>query len=125
DGARRTQPGAFRLPLPRPPAEPADQAGMERTVVRSVEAPAEVVTLGKQNLRDERHRLPGLVWIRVRYRSRVRPFKGNVAAQPAKSASTPRRLYSTDASIYQVESLGVVILRTAENVIATMQVFTS
>src|SRR5262245_61143173 len=33
-----------------------------------------------------------------------------------------RRLYSTDASIYQVEPLGVVIPRTAEDVVATMQV---
>src|SRR4051812_43421505 len=33
-----------------------------------------------------------------------------------------RRLYSTDASIYQIEPLGVVIPRTAEDVVATMQV---
>jgi FAD/FMN-containing dehydrogenase/Fe-S oxidoreductase len=33
-----------------------------------------------------------------------------------------RKLYSTDASIYQVEPLGVVIPRTPEDVVATMQV---
>jgi FAD/FMN-containing dehydrogenase/Fe-S oxidoreductase len=33
-----------------------------------------------------------------------------------------RRLYSTDASIYQVEPLGVVIPRTTHDVVATMQV---
>lgn len=33
-----------------------------------------------------------------------------------------RKLYSTDASIYQIEPLGVVIPRTAADVVATMQV---
>jgi FAD/FMN-containing dehydrogenase/Fe-S oxidoreductase len=33
-----------------------------------------------------------------------------------------RKLYATDASIYQVEPLGVVIPRTAEDVVATVQV---
>src|ERR1700676_3031330 len=33
-----------------------------------------------------------------------------------------RRLYSTDASIYQMEPLGVVIPRTAEDVVATVQI---
>src|SRR5438067_8762176 len=36
--------------------------------------------------------------------------------------STSRRLYSTDASIYQIEPLGVVIPRTAEDVHATVQI---
>jgi FAD/FMN-containing dehydrogenase/Fe-S oxidoreductase len=35
---------------------------------------------------------------------------------------TTRRLYSTDASIYQMEPLGVVIPRTVEDVIATVQI---
>src|SRR5437773_12006943 len=34
---------------------------------------------------------------------------------------TSRRLYSTDASIYQVEPLGVVIPRTVDDVVATVQ----
>ena len=33
-----------------------------------------------------------------------------------------RRLYSTDASIYQIEPLGVVIPRTVEDVVATVQI---
>ena len=33
-----------------------------------------------------------------------------------------RRLYSTDASIYQIEPLGVVIPRTADDIVATVQV---
>lgn len=35
---------------------------------------------------------------------------------------TSRRLYSTDASIYQIEPLGVVIPRTVEDVVAAVQV---
>src|SRR3954470_2042228 len=35
---------------------------------------------------------------------------------------TARKLYSTDASIYQVEPLGVVIPRTADDVVTTVQV---
>jgi FAD/FMN-containing dehydrogenase/Fe-S oxidoreductase len=35
---------------------------------------------------------------------------------------TSRRLYSTDASIYQIEPLGVVLPRTVEDVVATVQV---
>src|SRR6266699_3541397 len=35
---------------------------------------------------------------------------------------TARKLYSTDASIYQVEPLGVVIPRSAEDVVATVGV---
>ncbi|HZY88148.1 MAG TPA: FAD-linked oxidase C-terminal domain-containing protein, partial [Gemmataceae bacterium] len=36
--------------------------------------------------------------------------------------ATARRLYSTDASLYQVEPLGVVIPRTVEDLVATVQV---
>src|SRR5437588_8666249 len=35
--------------------------------------------------------------------------------------ATSRRLYSTDASIYQIEPLGVVIPRTVEDVVAIVQ----
>src|SRR5208283_26903 len=35
---------------------------------------------------------------------------------------TTRRLYSTDASIYQMEPLGVVIPRTIQDVVATVQI---
>ena len=35
--------------------------------------------------------------------------------------ATSRQLYSTDASIYQMEPLGVVIARTSEDVVATVQ----
>src|ERR1700757_5104816 len=33
-----------------------------------------------------------------------------------------RKLYSTDASIYQIEPLGVVIPRTVEDVVVTVQI---
>src|SRR5690242_4375719 len=36
--------------------------------------------------------------------------------------ATSRRLYSTDASIYQMEPLGVVIPRSVEDVVATVQI---
>jgi FAD/FMN-containing dehydrogenase/Fe-S oxidoreductase len=36
--------------------------------------------------------------------------------------TTSRRLYSTDASLYQVEPLGVVIPRTVEDLVATVQI---
>src|SRR4051812_17431747 len=36
--------------------------------------------------------------------------------------ATSRKLYSTDASIYQIEPLGVVIPRTVEDVLTTVQV---
>src|SRR5579883_1704923 len=35
---------------------------------------------------------------------------------------TSRLLYSTDASIYQIEPLGVVIPKSAEDVVATVQI---
>jgi len=35
---------------------------------------------------------------------------------------TSRRLYSTDASIYQIEPLGVVVPRTSEDIVTTLQV---
>ena len=36
--------------------------------------------------------------------------------------ATSRRLYSTDASIYQIEPLGVVIPKSAEDIVATVQI---
>ena len=36
--------------------------------------------------------------------------------------ATSRRLYSTDASLYQVEPLGVVIPRSVEDLVATVQI---
>src|SRR5947207_12989936 len=38
--------------------------------------------------------------------------------------ATARRLYSTDASIYQIEPLGVVIPRTVEDIHVTVQIAT-
>src|ERR1700675_1500032 len=35
---------------------------------------------------------------------------------------TARKLYSTDASIYQIEPLGVVLPRTVEDVVAVVQI---
>src|SRR5713101_1560961 len=35
---------------------------------------------------------------------------------------TSRKLYSTDASIYQIEPLGVVIPRSIEDIVATVQI---
>jgi FAD/FMN-containing dehydrogenase/Fe-S oxidoreductase len=46
-----------------------------------------------------------------------RHLQGEVRFDPPS-----RKLYSTDASIYQIEPLGVVIPRTAEDVVATVQV---
>jgi FAD/FMN-containing dehydrogenase/Fe-S oxidoreductase len=44
-------------------------------------------------------------------------IRGEVRFDP-----TSRRLYSTDASIYQIEPLGIVIPRSAEDVVATVQI---
>src|SRR5437899_11291720 len=46
-----------------------------------------------------------------------RHIKGEVRFDP-----TSRRLYSTDASIYQIEPLGVVIPRTVDDLITTIQI---
>ncbi len=46
-----------------------------------------------------------------------RHLQGEIRFDP-----TSRRLYSTDASIYQIEPLGVVVPRTVEDVVATVQV---
>jgi FAD/FMN-containing dehydrogenase/Fe-S oxidoreductase len=46
-----------------------------------------------------------------------RHLEGEVRFDP-----TSRRLYSTDASIYQIEPLGVVIPRTVADVVATVQI---
>src|SRR5438105_4707539 len=46
-----------------------------------------------------------------------RHIQGEVRFDP-----TSRRLYSTDASIYQVEPLGVVIPKTVEDIHTTVQV---
>src|SRR5437879_5165591 len=46
-----------------------------------------------------------------------RQIQGEVRFDP-----TSRRLYSTDASIYQIEPLGVVIPKTVEDMVVTMQI---
>src|SRR5262249_23492870 len=46
-----------------------------------------------------------------------RHLEGEVRFDPPS-----RRLYSTDASIYQIEPLGVVIPRTVADVVATVQI---
>src|SRR5207249_7975821 len=56
--ARRTQPGAFRLAFPAPPAIPADHSGVERTVMLLPIGLAPIGTLGKKDLSDERHSRP-------------------------------------------------------------------
>src|SRR5262249_30075709 len=50
-------------------------------------------------------------------RTRPPPIRGEVRFAPPS-----RRLYSTAASIYQIEPLGVVIPRTAEDVVAVVQI---
>src|SRR5437870_12373297 len=46
-----------------------------------------------------------------------RHIRGEVRFDP-----TSRRLYSTDASIYQIEPLGVVIPKTTEDIVVTVQI---
>src|SRR6266404_6120861 len=46
-----------------------------------------------------------------------RHIRGEVRFDP-----TSRRLYSTDASIYQIEPLGVVIPRSVQDIVTTVQV---
>src|SRR5438128_11140044 len=46
-----------------------------------------------------------------------RQIRGEVRFDP-----TSRRLYSTDASIYQIEPLGVVIPKTIEDIVVTVQI---
>jgi FAD/FMN-containing dehydrogenase/Fe-S oxidoreductase len=51
----------------------------------------------------------------------VRHLRSNIQGE-IRFDDTSRKLYSTDASIYQVEPLGVVIPRTSEDVVATVQI---
>ena len=46
---------------------------------------------------------------------------GNIQGE-IRFDSTSRRLYSTDASIYQIEPLGVVIPRTVSDLVTTVQI---
>src|SRR5438094_9928868 len=48
-------------------------------------------------------------------------LRGHIAGE-VRFDPTSRRLYSTDASIYQIEPLGVVIPRTPEDVVAVVQI---
>ncbi len=57
----------------------------------------------------------------ARRESLARHLRKHVAGE-VRFDPTSRRLYSTDASIYQVEPLGVVIPKTAEDVVVTVQV---
>src|SRR5437016_12994161 len=51
----------------------------------------------------------------------VRHLRKHIAGE-VRFDPTYRRLYSTDASIYQIEPLGVVIPRTVEDIVATVQI---
>src|SRR5437764_5295236 len=51
----------------------------------------------------------------------ARQLRQHTAAE-VRFDTAARKLYATDASIYQIEPLGVVIPRTVEDVIATVQV---
>jgi FAD/FMN-containing dehydrogenase/Fe-S oxidoreductase len=53
--------------------------------------------------------------------SLARHLRQHIAGE-VRFDSTSRKLYSTDASIYQVEPLGVVIPRTPQDVVTTVQV---
>jgi FAD/FMN-containing dehydrogenase/Fe-S oxidoreductase len=57
----------------------------------------------------------------ARRASLARHLRKHVAGE-VRFDATSRRLYSTDASIYQLEPLGVVIPKTAEDVVATVQI---
>src|SRR5437764_1287662 len=50
---RRTQPGPFRLSLPRPAAKFANHPSVKSPVKLLVDGPAQVVSLWKQDLSDE------------------------------------------------------------------------
>ena len=51
----------------------------------------------------------------------ARHLRGHIAGEVRFDIAS-RKLYATDASIYQIEPLGVVIPRTAEDIVATVQV---
>src|SRR5713101_155541 len=51
----------------------------------------------------------------------VRHLRKHIAGE-VRFDPTSRRLYSTDASIYQIEPLGVVIPRSVEDLVATVQI---
>src|SRR5947209_4342738 len=51
----------------------------------------------------------------------ARHLRGNIKGE-VRFDPTSRRLYSTDASIYQIEPLGVVIPRTVDDLITTIQI---
>ena len=57
----------------------------------------------------------------VRRESLVRYLSRHVAGEVRFDATT-RRLYATDASLYQVEPLGVVIPKTRDDLVATVQI---
>ena len=57
----------------------------------------------------------------LRRDSLARHLRKHLAGEVRFDAAS-RRLYSTDASIYQIEPLGVVIPKTAEDVVATVQI---
>jgi FAD/FMN-containing dehydrogenase/Fe-S oxidoreductase len=58
---------------------------------------------------------------RLKQQTLARHLGRNIAGE-VRFDVTSRRLYSTDASIYQIEPLGVVIPRTVEDIRITMQV---
>ena len=47
---------------------------------------------------------------------------GAAVAGEVRFDAVSRALYSTDASVYQIEPLGVVVARTREDVIATVRI---
>src|SRR5271163_71055 len=51
----------------------------------------------------------------------VTTLRGHIAGE-VRFDATSRRLYSTDASLYQIEPLGVVIPRTPDDLTAVVQV---
>ncbi len=51
----------------------------------------------------------------------ARHLRGNIKGE-VRFDQTTRRLYSTDASIYQIEPLGVVIPRTVDDLVTTVQI---
>jgi FAD/FMN-containing dehydrogenase/Fe-S oxidoreductase len=60
-------------------------------------------------------------FIEIQRQTLVRHLRRNIRGE-VRFDQTSRRLYSTDASIYQIEPLGVVIPRTVEDIHVTMQV---
>src|SRR5262245_33105563 len=71
--------------------------------------------------RSRKRLLPMSAFTDLQRDSLARHLRKHIAGE-VRFDPTSRKLYSTDASIYQVEPLGVVIPRTPDDVAITVQV---